>query len=77
MKLISEQALENSITEFHYDKEVNTTFARCSTCCEDLFKEDFGEHMDSCKVRPLLCKIDLSEHKKYINYILLKKTLGL
>ena len=68
-KLISGQALENSIKEFHYDKEANTTFAKWFARYEDLFKEDFGEQTDSWKVRLLLRKIGPSEHEKYTNIL--------
>ena len=72
-KLISGQALENSITEFHCDKEANIPFAAWFARYEGLFKDEFGEQTDSWKVRLLLRKIGPSEHEKYINYILPKQ----
>ena len=64
------EAFENSITEFHYDTDVNSTFSTGFARFEDIFNVDFWEQTDDWKVRLLLRKMGPSEHDKYSNYIL-------
>ena len=41
--IMSLEALENSITEFHYDTDVNSTFSTWFARFEDIFNVDFRE----------------------------------
>ena len=49
--IMSGEALENSITEFHNDTDVNSTFSTWFTCFEDIFNVNFREQTDNWKVR--------------------------
>ena len=64
------EPLENSLTEFHYDTYMNSTFPTWLTRFEDIFNVDFREQTDDWKVKFLLWKMGPSEHDKYSNYIL-------
>ena len=69
---MSREALENSITEFHYDTDVNSTFSTWFARFEDIFNVDFWEQTYDWKVRLLLRNMDPSEHDEYSNNILLR-----
>ena len=70
--IMSGEALENSITEFHSDTGMNSTFSTWFVHFEDIFNVDFREQTNDLKFRLLLRKMGPSEHDKYSNYILLR-----
>ena len=65
------ESVGHSVTEFHYDIDVKSTFPKWFTCNEDLF----NEQLDNWKVRLLLRKVSSAEHNRYLNYILPKHPL--
>ncbi|KFD52634.1 hypothetical protein M513_06481 [Trichuris suis] len=65
--------LANSISEFRYDPENDSTFDAWYARYEDIFTIECGQMEDAAKVRLVLRKLNISAHQKYINFILPKK----
>ena len=64
--IMSGEALENSITKFPNNADVNSTFFTRLARLEDIINEDFQEQTGICYKK----KMGLSEHEKCSNYIL-------
>lgn len=65
-------SLASNIKEFRYEAESNATFAAWYSRYDDLFEKDAARLDDEAKVRLLMRKLGLSEHKRYVSYILPK-----
>lgn len=70
----SQNAIWSAIDTFRYAPEENLTFEAYFKRFEDLFKIDCGSWTDQKKVRLLLRKLGASEHSKFLDYILPRKT---
>ncbi|XP_055639968.1 uncharacterized protein LOC129777619 [Toxorhynchites rutilus septentrionalis] len=65
-------SLANNIKDFRYDVENNITFAAWYTRYDDLFEKDASRLDDDAKVRLLMRKLGVSEHDRYVSFILPK-----
>ncbi|XP_065083395.1 uncharacterized protein K02A2.6-like [Ochlerotatus camptorhynchus] len=65
-------SLANNIKEFRYDPDSNVTFAAWYSRYEDLFAKDANRLDGGAKVRLLMRKLGMSEHERYISFILPK-----
>ncbi|XP_062540765.1 uncharacterized protein K02A2.6-like [Armigeres subalbatus] len=65
-------SLASNIKEFRYEAESNSTFAAWYSRYDDLFEKDAARLDDEAKVRLLMRKLGLSEHERYVSYILPK-----
>ncbi|XP_062700352.1 uncharacterized protein K02A2.6-like [Aedes albopictus] len=65
-------SLASNIKEFRYEAESNATFAAWYSRYDDLFEKDAARLDDEAKVRLLMRKLGLSEHERYVSYILPK-----
>ena len=70
----SQNTLWSVIENFSYSSEEDVTFASYFRRYEDLYKTDCENWSDSKKIRLLLSKLCTTEHTKFINYILPRKT---
>ncbi|CAH8624689.1 unnamed protein product [Dicrocoelium dendriticum] len=70
---VSLDLLTNSITEFHYDADSESTFEAWFKRWEDMFQTDFSRQDDSWKVRLLLRKLGTNEHTRFLDHILPKE----
>ena len=66
--------LSQAMTIFEFCPDEGLFFDTWYSRYEDLFKEDAKNLTDDAKVRLLLRKLNNSDHEKYVNYILPKKT---
>lgn len=64
------ESLANTIEQFSFDPESNSTFETWYSRYEDVFLEDAKILSDPAKVRLLMRKLDLSAHDRYSNFIL-------
>ena len=62
------ESVGRSITEFHYDTDVKSTFPKWFARYEDLFTVNLKEQADDWKVRILLRKLCSGEHDRYSNF---------
>lgn len=65
----SEDAIVNTITEFHYLPEKELTFSSNFRRYEDLYKTDCANGFDDKTVRLLLTKLGTVGHTKFVIYI--------
>ena len=63
----------NAIDNFHDEQEKDKSFAAYSRRYEDFFSIDCKNWSDQ-KTRLLLRKLETSEHKKFVDFILPRKT---
>ena len=67
----------SAIENFLYSSEEDVTFASYFRRYKDLYKTDCGNRSDLKKIHLLLSKLGITEHTKFVNYILLRKTCEL
>lgn len=65
-------SLANNVKEFRYDPESSVTFSAWYKRYEDLFEKDASRLDESVKVRLLMRKLGMSEHERYVSFILPK-----
>ncbi|XP_062704096.1 uncharacterized protein K02A2.6-like [Aedes albopictus] len=65
-------SLANNVKEFRYDPESSVTFSAWYKRYEDLFEKDASRLDESAKVRLLMRKLGMSEHERYVSFILPK-----
>ncbi|XP_062712387.1 uncharacterized protein K02A2.6-like [Aedes albopictus] len=65
-------SLASNIKEFRYEAESNATFAAWYSRYDDLFEKDAARLDDEAKVRLPMRKLGLSDHERYVSYILPK-----
>ncbi|XP_062700588.1 uncharacterized protein K02A2.6-like [Aedes albopictus] len=65
-------SLASNIKEFRYDPENNVTFAVWYSRYEDLFEKDASRLDGEAKVRLLMRKLGMSEHERYVSFVLPK-----
>ncbi|XP_062713344.1 uncharacterized protein LOC134290257 [Aedes albopictus] len=65
-------SLASNIKEFRYDPENNVTFAVWYSRYEDLFENNASRLDGEAKVRLLMRKLGMSEHERYVSFILPK-----
>lgn len=63
-------SLAGNIKDFRYDADSSVTFASWYSRYDDLFAQDAARLQDDAKVRLLLRKLGLSEHDRYVSFIL-------
>ena len=75
--VFSQNAIWNTIDNFTYSPDEDKTFASYFRRVEDVYKIDCEKWADSKKVCLLLQKIGTTEHNKFVDYILPRKTSNL
>lgn len=73
----SQNAIWSAIDNFIYSPVKDKTFASYFRRYEDLFEIDCGKWADAKKLRLLLRKLGTTEHSKFVDYILPRKTSDL
>ena len=74
--VFSQDSIWNAIDNFHYEQEEDKSFAAYYRRYEDFFSTDCKNWSDQ-KTRQLLRKLETTEHNKFVDFILLRKTLEL
>ena len=69
----SPESLIQVISEFLFDPDSELTSESWFQKCEDIFRVDLAHVSEHEKVRVLLRKLGIVEHKSFMNFVLLKK----
>ena len=73
----SQKTIWSTIENFSCPHKEDVTFASYFSRYENLYKRDCGNWSDLKKIRLLLSKLWTTEHTKFVNYILPRKTCEL
>ena len=72
--VFSQDSIWNAIDNFHYEQEEDKSFVAYYRRYEDFFCIDCKNWPDQKKTRLLLCKLETTEHNKFVDFILPRKT---